>query len=74
METAMLNTFIHDDCCGQYLSADLLADKLKDQWRWICPVCEQEWRAELHQIDQGEGMKHWAPHSAFVVFNGRKTA
>mgnify|MGYP001568638877 CR=1 FL=1 len=74
METPMLNTFTPDKCCGARLAAVLITDALSDAWRWNCPVCEQEWRAELHQIDQGEGMKHWAPHSFIQIFNGRPAA
>lgn len=65
-----MNTIQHDDCCSKRLAACLIKDEytLMSFRRWNCPVCETEWRAQLHMIDQGGGVLHWTPHVHIELF------
>ncbi len=65
---ALLQTYQPDNCCGSYLSTALLSGKLECVGSWHCPVCEQEWRAEVFQLDMGEGVRYWSPHSPVLIF------
>jgi len=64
----VLNTYMADECCGSELGDSLLSGNLEAKASWNCPMCGQEWRRELYQLDAGEGFYHWTPHCPVIVF------
>jgi hypothetical protein len=62
-QTQPLQTFESDECCAARIAKVL---PLEGD-RWICPKCGTEWRVTIYQLDQGEGVKHWAPYEPLMV-------
>jgi hypothetical protein len=69
MDRGILNTFTDDDCCGDELSAASLRGILDVATSWLCPLCGMEWRCEVYQLDQGEGIRHWSPHCPIAIIS-----
>lgn len=64
-QTAPLDTFEPDECCGRHLAAALRNNSLASLTSWECPKCGATWKACLSP----SGLtRQWKPEAAIAVF------